>query len=382
VTAAGHPILVVGAGPVGLAAAIAIADHGYAVTLIAPPAPPDERTSALMAGSVAFLARLGVWERLAGRAAPLKTLRIVDATDRLLRAPEVAFDAREIDLDAFGYNVPNVALVAALDETARARGIVRVAALADAVRIADGEVVVTAASAEHRAPLVVAADGRRSRLREAAGIAVSERRYDQAALVCNLRHSRPHHDTSTEFHTPAGPFTLVPLPGDRSSLVWVDRPAETERRLRLDEEALAAGIEERSASILGAIAIDGRRAAFPLAAVTATRLGARRVALAGEAAHVLPPIGAQGLNLGLRDAMALADILADRPRDPGAEAVLARYEQARRADLALRGAAIDALNRTLLSDFLPVQALRGAGLFLLDKVAPLRRFAMRQGVGL
>ncbi len=226
----------------------------------------------------------------------------------------------------------------------------------------------------------MAADGRRSKVRDGVGIAVDSWRYDQAALVCNLTHAIPHEDSSTEFHTEAGPFTLVPLPGKRSSLVWVDRPVETERRLALDEDALAAEIEARSQSVLGAIAIDGKRQMFPLSGMNARRFAADRVALAGEAAHLFPPIGAQGLNLGYRDVTALADVLAGRHDDPGAAPVLAAYDRARRGDVLGRTAAVDALNRTLLSEFLPVQALRGAGLFLLDRVAPLRHFAMRQGV--
>ncbi len=144
----------------------------------------------------------------------------------------------------------------------------------------------------------------------AAGIAVNEWRYDQAALVCNLAHSAPHNFASTEFHTETGPFTLVPLPGNRSSLVWADRPAECERRLKLSEAELAAEIAERSAWILGEIAVEGPRQVFPLSGMTARRFGAARVALAGEAAHVFPPIGAQGLNLGYRDVAALEKTLA------------------------------------------------------------------------
>jgi 2-octaprenyl-6-methoxyphenol hydroxylase len=244
------------------------------------------------------------------------------------------------------------------------------------VRLADGTTVT--------ASLVVAADGRGSKTRAAAGISVSEWRYDQAALVVNLRHSRPHDDTSTEFHTPTGPFTLVPLPGSRSSLVWVGSRGETEERAALSDNDLANEIERRSASILGAIEIDGRRQVFPLAGMNADRFAARRIVLAGEAAHVFPPIGAQGLNLGYRDVAALGEILegtmTDPGADPGAGAVLAAFDRARRGDVFTRTAAVDALNRTLLTGFLPVQALRGLGLFLLDRVAPLRRAVMRQGV--
>jgi 2-octaprenyl-6-methoxyphenol hydroxylase len=359
-----------------------VADAGYDVTLIAPKAPADERTSALFVGSLALLERLGLRRELANRAAPLKTLRIIDGTRRLIRAPEVVFEAREIGLEAFGYNIANAALVAALEAAVARRPIRRVEALAETLAVGPDEIVVTPSTGgEVSARLVVAADGRHSKLRASVGISVREWRYDQSALVCNLRHSLPHRATSTEFHTEAGPFTLVPLPGNRSSLVWVDRPDETRRRLGLDDGQLAAEIEQRSAAILGTIAIDGPRQAFPLAGMTARRFAADRVMLVGEAAHLFPPIGAQGLNLGYRDVAALGEILAGPRADPGAGERLLAYERARRADVVSRTAAVDALNRTLLSGFLPVQAVRGLGLFLLDRVPALRQLAMRQGVG-
>ncbi len=377
-------VAVVGAGPVGLAAAVVLADAGYATALVAPARPPaDERTSALLAGSVALLEKIGVWSGIADEAAALRTMRIVDGTRRLIRAPEVTFHASEIGLGAFGYNIANTVLVSALEAAVATRPIVRREAFVEAVTPGGESVVLKLSTGDSlSARLVVAADGRRSKVRDGVGIATESWRYDQAALVCNLRHAIPHQDTSTEFHTEAGPFTLVPLPGKRSSLVWVDRPVETERRLGLDEATLAAEIEARAQSVLGAIAIDGRRQMFPLSGMNARHFAASRVALAGEAAHLFPPIGAQGLNLGYRDVTALAEVLAGRADDPGAGTILAAYDRARRGDVFTRTTAVDALNRTLLSGFLPVQALRGAGLFLLDRVAPLRHFAMRQGVAI
>jgi len=377
-----HSIVVVGAGPVGLAAAARLADAGHDVALVAPASPPpDRRTSALLAGSVELLETIGVWQAVAPASAPLRTMRIVDATRRLIRAPEVAFEAGEIRLPAFGYNLPNAALVAALENAVAERSVTRIEGMvAEATPGEDGVSLTLDDGRGVAARLAIAADGRRSKLRAAAGIATDDWRYDQAALVCNLRHTHPHRDTSTEFHTEAGPCTLVPLPGDASSLVWVDRPAETERRMGLTDDELAAEIEAQTSSILGALTIDGRRQMFPLSGMTARRFADARTMLAGEAAHLFPPIGAQGLNLGYRDVVALADVLGDVDDDPGAPAVLAAYDRARRADVLSRTAAVDALNRTLLSPFLPVQALRGTGLFLLDRVAPLRHFAMRRGV--
>jgi 2-octaprenyl-6-methoxyphenol hydroxylase len=377
-------ILVVGGGPVGLAAALLLSRTGYAVTLAAPAASPaDERTSALLAGSVALLTRIDVWPRVAGFAAPLRTLRIVDATQRLVRAPEVVFSAGEIDLEAFGYNVPNAALLQALAAAIGESGVRQVLGRVAAV-VSEDEGTTAQLDDGRRisAGLIIAADGRLSRVRESAGIATTVWNYDQSALVTNLRHSEPHYDTSTEFHTECGPFTLVPLPDNRSSLVWVGRPEETRARAAMTDEQLAAAVEAQSASILGEITLDGRRQVFPLSGMQARRFAAARVMLAGEAAHLVPPIGAQGLNLGYRDVAAIGEVLSARPDDPGAADRLAAFETLRRADVLTRTAAVDTLNRTLLSDFLPVQGLRSLGLLLLDRVAPLRRAVMRQGVAL
>jgi 2-octaprenyl-6-methoxyphenol hydroxylase len=371
-----------GDGPAGLVAALTLAYDGQDVVLVAaPPSQVDWRTSALLTGSVALLERVGAWERLVAKAFPLRRMRIVDGTKRLVRAPEVTFEADEVGLDAFGYNISNSDLVAGLEALLLERGIRRIDALATAAQIdADAITLRLSDGATVRARLVAAADGRRSAMRDTAGIAVDAWTYEQAALVCNLRHTLPHNDTSTEFHTEYGPFTLVPLGANRSSLVWVDRPTEHERRMALADDALVAEIEARSQSILGAMWLDSPRQVFPLSGMTARRFGASRVALIGEAGHVVPPIGAQGLNLGLRDVSALSEI-AREATDPGGDAALATYDRARRADVVSRALAIDALNRTVLTSFLPAQVARGLGLFLLDRVPPLRRAAMRQGLG-
>ena len=224
-------------------------------------------------------------------------------------------------------------------------------------------------------------DGRRSRVRDSIGIAEWDWRYDQSALVTNIRHTLPHHETSTEFHTEGGPFTLVPLPGQRSSLVWVDRPAEAKRRAALAPDALATEIEARAQSILGKVALDGPAQVFPLSGMGVRAFAAQRAVLLGEAAHLFPPIGAQGLNLGYSDVAALGESLAGHPEDPGEASRLAAYDRSRRADIYARTAAVDALNRTLLTGFLPVQAVRGLGLFLLDRIPALRRAVMLRGVG-
>jgi 2-octaprenyl-6-methoxyphenol hydroxylase len=379
-------VAVVGGGPAGLTAAIALAGARVPTALVAPPpAPVDNRTTALLAGSVNALEAIGVWSRCRADAAPLRVMRIVDDTDRLWRAPEVRFEAGEIGLEAFGWNVENRHLLAALEARAsQIPDLVRIDDQAAAVTIGDDDATVTlAGGGALTVRLVVAADGRRSLCRAAAGIETVERRYPQTALTFNFAHARPHRDTSTEFHTAHGPFTVVPLPGLRASLVCVVAPDEAERLGALADAELDLEIERRAHSILGKVRVEPGRGVFPLGIETAQHFAARRVALVGEAGHVIPPIGAQGLNLGLRDAATIGELAVAARRagaDPGDAAVTEEYDRRRRADVTSRTLAVDLLNRTLLSDFLPAQSVRGLGLYLLDRIGPLRRTMMREGV--
>jgi 2-octaprenyl-6-methoxyphenol hydroxylase len=381
-----HDAAVVGGGPTGLASAIALAQTGVNTALIARRAPyADNRTTALLGGSVDFLEQLDVWPRCRDKAAALQAMRLVDDTGRLIRAPEVRFSSDEIGLDAFGYNIDNRALTAALEaRAAEIPGLTRVDDEAEAISPQDADVAIrTAGGKSLSARLVVGADGRHSLCREAAGIAVRRHALDQAALTFNIGHSRPHRNISTEFHTTQGPCVFVPLPGERCSVVWVASPRETERLIALGDEELSQAVEARSHSILGRIRIEPGRNLFALGIEQPRQFAQHRVALVGEAAHVLPPIGAQGLNMGLRDAADLADIVREAMlsgEDPGAPQVLERYHSARRADVASRTFVIDIANRSLLSDFLPVQSLRAAGLHLVGSLGPLRRLAMREGL--
>jgi 2-octaprenyl-6-methoxyphenol hydroxylase len=375
-------IAVVGGGATGFAAALTAAVAGFRTVLFAPPASfPPGRTAALLHGSVDLLSDLDVWPALARHAGPLRAIRIVDATRRLIRAPETTFYASEIGLAAFGFNVPNGDLVEALRRHAQAfEGLAVVEAAVQGAEHADGRVLLRTAAETYQARLVVAADGARSLTREAAGIALSRWTYRQTALVATLRIEAPHAGVSTEFHTENGPFTLVPLPGDRVSLVWVDRPDRAESAAALGDAALARRVEERARSVHGAMTLDSAPALFPLKAALADRFAGRRTVLVGEAAHVFPPIGAQGLNLGFRDVAALRRVLARFRGDPGAPQALQAYHSARQADVRSRTLAVDLLNRSLLTDFLPVQAARGLGLALASSVPLLRRALIRQGL--
>lgn len=380
-------VAVVGGGPAGLIAAIALARRGARVTLLAPKPPHvDRRTTALLGRSVDILQELGIWEAIAPRAAPLTKLRLVDGTRRLVRTPEVTFEAGEIGLDAFGYNIPNEELLAILREELPAypnlkvvsRSAQRVALGSEEARITlDDESVVAA-------KLLVAADGRNSICRTAAGIKIAKRPLPQYALALNLAHSRPHKDISTEFHTDSGPFTIVPMQGLRSSLVWVCKASDAERIRNTPDEELAREIETKSHSMLGEIRIDGPRGVFPLGVEIAERFAEKRVALVGESGHVIPPIGAQGLNLSIRDAEAIARLAGDALQageDPGAETIMEAYDVERRADIRARAIAVEMLGRSLITDFLPVHLARGLGLEIASRVPFLRRGLMRSGLG-
>ena len=376
-------VAVIGGGPAGLVAAIALVTAGVDTLLIAPPAEPDHRTTALLAGSVTALETLGVWPACVPHAAPLRKIRLIDATERLIRAPEVLFTAAEIDLDAFGYNIENRHLIAGLEARAVELKLARIAGAAVSITPDAAGVSIKHTDGETRARLVIGADGRRSLCRAAAGIGTKRRTYPQTALTLNLAHARPHDDTSSEFHTESGPFTLVPLPGRRSSLVCVLDPVHADELAAMNDADLSLEIERRAHSLLGATTVEPGRGIFPLAIETADAFAHDRIALVGEAAHVVPPIGAQGLNLGLRDGATISELAAEARRqniDIGAPQVLARYDTQRRADVTSRSIAVDLLNRSLLTDFLPAQGARGLSLYLVDRIGPLRRALMREGV--
>jgi 2-octaprenyl-6-methoxyphenol hydroxylase len=376
-------IAVIGAGPAGQIAAIAMARGGRKVVLVGPaPDGSDRRTTALMDQSLAMMERLGLWQELRGRTAPLQVMQIIDGTNRLLRAPTVAFRSAEIGLEAFGYNIPNSALLETLSKAVAAEPLItRNTSAADTIHIGTDGVTIGLSGGELvEAAFAIGADGRRSNTRESAGVGVKTWSYPQTAVVMNFAHTLPHQNISTEFHTESGPFTQVPLPGQRSSLVWVVAPPEAERLTSLSAEQLSAEVETRMQSMLGKVSVDDGVQAWPLSGMTAKRYGKGRAAFVGEAGHAFPPIGAQGLNLSLRDIAALEDILIDGGSAPIAADSGDRFDRKRRLDIASRTASVDLLNRSLLSDLLPVQMLRAAGLQVLASLGPLRNLVMQEGV--
>ena len=372
-------IAIVGGGLAGLCAALGCARTGRRVHLFAPDGPEDERTTAILVPTVEALRGWGVWDAIEPETAPLRTMRIIDGSRRLVRAPTVSFEAAEIGQSEFGRNVPNRVATAALREAlATSPNVVVHPHEVEAVHH-DGEGVRIVANGEDvEVGLVVGADGHRSIVRRAANIGARSWSYPQAAIVTTFSHERAHGDVSMEFHTENGPATQVPLPGDRSSLVWVTEPAEAQRLASMDRAALSSAVEERLAHTLGRVRVDGPVTSFPMRAMLADHYAGRRTVLVGEAAHAFPPIGAQGFNLTMRDVVDLVQ-LQHGAADPGSYEITGAYAQFRGRDASLRTFAVDALNRSLLSGLLPVQAAKALGLGALKAVPPLRRAVMREG---
>ena len=388
-------IAVAGLGPAGLTAALALArlSPGVRIAAVGQPVMPerDLRATALMTPCLNLLENLGVWSACGGLAQPLTGIRVIDATGRLLRAPETTFRAADVAHASFGACIANADLVAALAARVRATAGIRLIETAGikAIDISAVRAALTLAEGQRiEARLLVGADGRHSPSRAAAAIRATQWDYPQAALACTFEHAGAHGGLSIEFHRAGGPLTTVPLAdlggAHRSSLVWVDAPETAKRLMGLDEPTLAKTLREALHGVLGTIGAVSARAMFPLGGLRAEPLAQRRTALVGEAAHVMPPIGAQGLNLGLRDVAVLHEVLADALEhggaDPGAPKILATYANARRRDVWSRSTAVDLLNRSLLSTQLPAQVARGFGLHLLASVPPLRRALMRQGL--
>ncbi len=392
-------IAIAGGGLAGLAAAARLGTAGRRVALV-DPAPEAEgpardgaedlRTTAYLAPGIATLAAAGAWERMAVHAAPLWTMRLIDAGGRERTPRERAdFEAREIADGPFGWNVANAPARAAL--RARLAELPEVTLLTgrtvtgflprsgDAVlRLSDGTRL--------RATLAIAADGRDSGLRRLAGIAARRWSYGQRALVFSVGHAAPHEGVSTEIHRTGGPLTLVPMPdraeGPASAVVWMVPAARAARLAALDDASLAAELTAATMGLFGPLRILGPRATWPIISQIAIGLTGRRLALLGEAAHVMPPIGAQGLNLSLADAECLARrIEAAGTGDIGAAQLLDGYARARWPEILLRVGGVDLLNRFAQAEPQPLRDLRLLGLRTISRVAPIRRLAMRTGLG-
>lgn len=390
-------ILISGGGVAGLMAAAAFGAAGFDVICVDPTAPvtsadadgSDLRTTAFLQPSLPVLQTAGVWDRLAPFAAPLQIMRIVDAGGEAAEPRRIKdFDAADLSDAPFGWNLPNWLL--------RRELVVRLAELPNVsfrpgiattrLTTRDSEALVTLSDGSRiRARLLIAADGRNSPMRQALGIKVTTLRYGQKALAFAVTHPIPHGNVSTEIHRSGGPFTLVPMP-DRdglpaSAVVWMETGPEAMRLANLAPKDFEAAMTERSCHVLGPLTLASRRMVWPIISQIADRMAGERVALMAEAAHVVPPIGAQGLNMSLADLTALLDLARSNPTDLGSQAMLDAYHRRRHPDVQIRVSGIDTLNRAAMAGDPAWRDLRGAALGTFHAVTPLRKVLMRAGLG-
>ena len=387
-------VLIAGGAYVGLATAVAIRSARPNLTVaVVDAAPPDVwkkdvRASAIIAAAIRMLKRLSVWDEIAPHAEPILDMIVTDSrTNDPVRPVFLTFEGEVEPGEPFAHMIPNVAINAALRRRCAELGVM----VADGVAVtgfsaADGPAQVTLADGnEIAARLVVAADGVKSKLRDMAGIRHVRFEYEQAGIVCTVEHERPHNGRAEEHFLPAGPFAILPLKGNRSSIVWNEGRAEAERLIAADPLVFEAELERRFGLKLGDIRVVDKPRAFPFGLTLVRDYVAPRLALAGDAAHGIHPISGQGLNLGFKDVAALAETVVEADRmgeDIGALDVLRRYERWRRFDTVRMGVTTDVLNRMFSNDFAPLRALRDIGLGLVDRMAPLKKYFIREASGL
>ena len=376
-------IAIVGGGLTGVAAARLSAKRGFRVVHFCPNIAKDRRTSALMMPTVEFMVQSGHLPIGHDVGTPLRNIRIIDATNRLIRAPEALFESAEIGLKAFGYNYTNSQLLetfSALDSD--------VDTIHEAVELIEqsetGYVLTAANGKRYQTSLLVGADGKNSKVRKQLGFRSKQTTFRQSALVADVEFDRVEGETSVEFHYSNGPFTLVPAGGNKINLVWLDSHDVLENVAQLSPDAFAAKLEEKSFRLFGHAKPLTKAFVFPLSNLSVPTVGKNGAILIGEAAHAFPPIGAQGLNLGLRDVEDFLETISGLTAGFNAQQavdVSNIYARQRSSDLQRTGGFVDGLFKSLLSDFLPAQCLRMGGLWALKSIKPLRRFAFEIGMG-
>jgi 2-octaprenyl-6-methoxyphenol hydroxylase len=373
-------VSIVGAGIPGLTLALILADHDIDVTVIDKHTLPETknikptaRTTALMQGSLEILERVGAWPEFKPQCTPLSTLSIIDDSeyprglDNMIRQD---FHSHELGLDEFGYNVPLIPMTALLADRARAHDNITIL---ENTNIDEKHEVIT------QTDLVVGADGRNSAVRTWSGIEATRKEYGQSAITCVISHTQPHDNASTEFHRSGGPCTFVPYGDNKSAVVWVEKTADADAFLKLPRDAFIQALQDRSRDILGQIDLKVEPESWPLMTLKAKRLIAPKTALIAEAAHVLSPIGAQGLNLSLRDVGALVDCVLNADH-VGDIQMLKAYARNRRRDMAPRHFGINMLNQMVANDNLIIRGLRRLGLRAMAHVGPIRKILMEQGL--
>ncbi len=385
-------ILIAGGGFAGLALAIALrqgSGGAFSVT-VADPAldrtADDLRASAIAAAARRLFEAIGVWQTIADGAPPILDMVVTDSrTDAALRPTFLTFDGEIEPGEPFAHMIENSAMTRALLDKARAEGVELVAAAVTDFSHRVGWV--DAALSDHSmraARLLVAADGARSAIRERSGIATHGWNYDQSGIVTTVAHERDHNGRAEEHFLPAGPFAILPLKGRRSSIVWTEAKDDAARIIALPDDEFHTELEKRFGLHLGDISVIGPRRAYPLGLFVARSFIAERIALVGDAAHVIHPIAGQGLNMGLRDVAALAEAVIDAARlgiDIGALSVLERYQRWRRFDTMAMGAATDGLNRLFSNNSDVLRLARDVGLGVVDRLPNLKEFFIREAAG-
>lgn len=387
-------IVISGAGPAGLTLSLLLTRAGFSVALIDPEPPrpesyeerPSGRTAALLNSSINVLKTAGLWDSLTSYATPLKIMKIVDDSQGGTDQISVAFEAKDVGVEVFGYNIPNVFLREALSKkTKNAKHLTHLCpSKLISYKIKGAKVIAeTDDGTIIESSVIIGTDGRNSMVRKVAGIECKIRDYGQIAMTCLISHSKPHNFTSTEFHRSGGPFTFVPMPDNQSSIVWVEKTEDAKRYLAMKKQDYEKAIQDRTCGFLGTVKLESSPENWPLMFLDSEKLIGERAALAAEAAHVMSPIGAQGLNLSLRDVATLAEVLTDAARlgeDIGSKSVLSRYERRRLLDIKSHVAGIDNLNRAVANDRAFINDLRRLGLKGLKNVPALKNFAMTQGL--
>ena len=394
-------VLIAGAGFAGLSLAIALRQglgSAFSVavadpTLARPDDPPrtrpvvDARASAIAAAARRMFEAIGVWEEVAGEAEPILDMEVTDSRlNDAVRPVFLTFDGEVAPGEPFAHMIENEPLVATLVAKARAEGVTLLAsAVANFARERSDILVQLADGSTVAARLLVAADGARSHIRELAAIQSFGWWYGQSAIVTTVKHERDHHGRAEEHFLPAGPFAMLPLRNRRCSIVWTERTAEAERLIALDDTAFHDALEQRFGLRLGEINVVGPRRAYPLGFSVARSFIADRIALVGDAAHMIHPIAGQGLNMGLRDVAALAEAIVDAARlglDPAGPDVLERYQRWRRFDTMAMGVATDGLNRLFSNHSDALRLVRDIGLGLVDRLPELKQVFIREAAGI
>lgn len=385
-------VLIAGGGFAGLALAIALKQGlgpSFAVTVADPAlekATTDARASAIAAAARRMLEVIGVWPEVAGEAQDILDMVVTDSRlDDAVRPVFLTFGGDVAPGEPFAHMIENGVLLAALLAKAKAEGVTLRKTAVKNFAAGPQRIAAHCADGTIEAKLLVAADGARSHLRELAGIRSVGWSYGQSAIVTTVAHERDHHGRAEEHFLPAGPFAILPLKGNRSSIVWTEETAEAARLVALSDEAFHAELEKRFGLHLGEISVAGPRRTYPLGLAIARSFVADRLALVGDAAHMIHPIAGQGLNLGLRDVAALAEAIADAARlglDPGGAEVLERYQRWRRFDTMTMGIATDGLNRLFSNKSDVLRLVRDIGLGVVERIPPLKGSFIREAAGL